>query len=106
MRFGSILNGPFLQVPHAVSGMPVLPQVETEDFAMFLLQTAKEKKGRFAPLRMEGLVDGVNRLVTQAEIDRSFARVQREFGKSSRLTLRRERSGPVEIVRWFVKCFE
>ncbi len=106
MRFGSVLNGPFLHVPHSISGMPILPQVETEDFVMFLLQTAKENKGEFAPLRMEGMVDGLNRPATQAEIDRSFARVRREFGQTDRFTQLAERSAAGEVVRWFVKCFE
>jgi dienelactone hydrolase len=106
VSFRAVLKSPFLHVPHEVLDVPLVPQVEAEDLALMMFRAAKEKNLRIAPFRMEGVVDGLNRPASQADIDASFARFRKEFGATDRLTLRAERSSADEVVRWFVKCFE
>lgn len=105
VNFQSALRSPFLYVPHDTLDVPLLRQVEAEDMAIAAYGEAKAKQYKLNPIRLEGMIDGLNRAASQAEIDRSFAQFRKLYGESP-ITLSAERSGPEETVRWLVKCFD
>ena len=106
VSFSGVLKSPFIHVSEDSLELALLRGFENEDYAIAAYRLAKDNGRALNPVRLEGLVDGSNRVASQAEIDRSFARFQREFGEMSRIALRAERSNAEDVVRWFVKCFE
>jgi dienelactone hydrolase len=95
VSYRSLLESPFLYVPHDVVEPGFLAKMDLDEIAR-----------RFAPrhLKMEGLINGSNLTVDQATMETSFAQTAKAFKTNAdRLQFRVPRSTDVEIAAWFAK---
>ncbi len=86
VSYRALLEGPFLCLPHDAVEPGFLAKMDLDETAH-----------RFAPrpLKMEGLIDGLNRTVDEATLRASYARAER-------VQLRAQRSTDAEIAAWLV----
>jgi cephalosporin-C deacetylase-like acetyl esterase len=94
VSYVSVLESPFVQLPHDC----VVPGVfETGDLPELVAALSPR------PVNLEGLVDGVNRIVTEDKIKATYVRATQRYDDedaSEKLTLQRERSSPA---KWMIK---
>jgi dienelactone hydrolase len=90
--YRSLLEGPFLYIPHDTIEPGFLAQMDLDDLAR-----------RFAPrpLRMEGLIDGLNRTATEAAVKASYPRTNAAYQTQPQsLHVAVRRSSDAEIATW------
>jgi cephalosporin-C deacetylase-like acetyl esterase len=90
----SVLESPFVQLPHDC----VVPGVYSTGDLPELVATMSPR-----PLRLEGLVDGVNRIVTEDKLKATYARAIERYetdDASKKLSIQPERSSPAE---WLIE---
>jgi hypothetical protein len=95
--YQSLLQSQFLYVPHDA----IVPGALT---AGDLCDVATAQAPR--PLRLEGLVDGLNRRVAQKELDRTYAPTRAAYqaaGAAQRFVLRSEPASQEEVARWLIE---
>jgi hypothetical protein len=84
----SVLESPFVQLPHDC----VVPGVfETGDLPELVAALAPR------PVKLEGLVDGVNRIVTEDRLKVTYARASERYedeNANHSLSIQQERSSP------------
>jgi hypothetical protein len=90
----SVLESPFVQLPHDC----VVPGVfETGDLPELVATLAPR------PLKLEGLVDGVNRIVTEDRLKVTYARAIERYERdeaSKQLSIQQQRSSPAD---WLIE---
>jgi dienelactone hydrolase len=90
----SVLDSPFVQLPHDC----VVPDVfHTGDLPELAASLAPR------PVRLEGLVDGVHRIVTEDRLKATYARAMERYAQAradQALAVRQERSSPAA---WFIE---
>jgi dienelactone hydrolase len=94
VSYRSLLESPFLYVPHDVVEPGFLARMDLDELAR-----------RFAPraLKMEGLIDGLNRTVAGATLEQTYTRASAAYrATSSRLQLSPQRSTDAEIATWLI----
>ena len=94
--YQSLLESPFLHVPHDALLPGVLTVGDLPDLVTFL-----------APrhVRLDGLVDGLNRRVSDKRLAEIYAPAVAAYGASmhaDRLTVRMEPASDEQLVKWFV----
>jgi hypothetical protein len=95
VSYRSLLGSPFLYLPHDVVEPGFLAKMDLDEVAR-----------RFAPhhLKMEGLIDGLNRTVDQSTMQTSFSRTTEGYKKyADRLQLGVQGSTDAEVADWFAK---
>ncbi len=94
VSFQSVLESPFVQLPHDC----VVPGVfETGDLPELAAALAPR------PVRLEGLVDGVNRIVTEAKLKATYARAIERYemdNDGKKLSIQPQRTSPAE---WLIE---
>ena len=92
--YQSVLESPFVQLPHDC----VVPGVfQTGDLPELVAALAPR------PVRLEGLVDGVNRIVTEDRLKVTYARAIERYDDENageKLTIRPQRTSPAE---WLIE---
>jgi hypothetical protein len=94
--YQSLLESQFLSVPHDAIVPGALTAGDLADLAAAAAPT---------PLRLEGLVDGLNRRVSAERLGRDYAVARAAYkaaGASDRLTLNAEPAPPEEVARWLI----
>ncbi|HZL86836.1 MAG TPA: hypothetical protein VFB96_00555, partial [Pirellulaceae bacterium] len=90
----SVLESPFVQLPHDC----VVPGVYLTGDLPELVATLAPR-----PVRLEGLVDGVNRIVTEDRLKVTYARAIERYaadGDDKKLAIQQQRSSPAE---WLIE---
>ncbi|MEX2027760.1 MAG: hypothetical protein WEH44_10665, partial [Pirellulaceae bacterium] len=94
VSYQSVLESPFVQLPHDC----VVPGVfETGDLPELVAALAPR------PIRLEGLVDGVNRIVTEDRLKVTYARAIERYddeNANANLSLQQQRTPPAE---WLIE---
>ncbi|MCI0380841.1 MAG: hypothetical protein L0215_24935 [Gemmataceae bacterium] len=95
VSFRSLLRSPFLYVPHDAIVPGILTVADVEDLVAALAPR---------PVRLEAMVDGLNRRVEVAKIggDFDFARAAYKSAEN-RLVLQSEASAPEAVARWLLE---
>jgi hypothetical protein len=94
--YQALLRSPFLYVPHDALVPGALTAGDLADVAAALAPR---------PLRLEGLVDGLNRRVPARELDEGYAPARAAYGAAGAqdsLTLNAEPAAPEEVARWLL----
>jgi dienelactone hydrolase len=94
--YQALLGSQFLYVPHDVLVPGALTAGDLGDVAAAVAPR---------PLRLEGLVDGVNRRVAQGDLNTAYAPARASYraaGVRERLSLRAEPASPEEAARWLL----
>ncbi len=93
VSYQSVLQSPFMYVPHDAIVSGALEVGDWTDLAAALAPRS---------LRLEGMVDGLNRRVSQEALAKAYTSVRDAFrGTPDRFTLRAEPSSPGEVGDWF-----
>jgi hypothetical protein len=93
VSFRSVLDSPFVHVPH--DALPV---------DMFSAGDLPDRWAHLAPkpLRLEGLVDGTNRRVTGAKLDAALKPVREKYAKGG-LDVKEDYSSDAELAKWIIE---
>jgi dienelactone hydrolase len=98
VSYRSLLESPFLYVPHDVVEPGFLAKMDLDEVAR-----------RFAPrpLKLEGLINGLNLTVDAAALRTSYGRTTEAYGAyANRLQLQPQRSSDGEIAAWLNKVLK
>jgi len=91
VSFRSILDSPFCYFPHDAVIPGILTVMDLDEFA-----AANRNRG----LRMEALVDGLNRRADQRTLAKAYERATKSRRAKDLLVLRDEPSSPAEVAAW------
>lgn len=94
--YASLLDGPCCYVPHDAIVPSVLREDDLVDLAFFAAPR---------PILLEGLVDGQNRRISQAEAERRYAFASSTYeakGAAKQLRLDQQPSHPTSIADWLI----
>jgi hypothetical protein len=94
VSYQSVLASPFVHVPHDAIVPGALTTGDCADLAAALAPRS---------VRLEGLVDGLNRSISQKELDKVYAPARRSYQNTravQRLVLDAEISSPEGLARW------
>lgn len=92
VSFRSMLESPFCYFPHDAVIPGVLPVAEMETLAL-----ANAKRG----LRLEGLVDGLNRRVDEKTLEKAYRAARFSRPAHNLMVLRGNPADPMEVANWF-----
>ncbi len=96
--YRSVLDSSFVHVPHDALEPGMMAKFDLPEVA-----------GRFAPrpLKLEGLINGRNQAVADADLKATYAPTHSAYEKNAdRFTVRAARSSDKEIAAWFVKALQ
>ena len=92
VSFRSVLDSPFVHVPHDALPVNVFRAGDLPDLWAHLAPK---------PLRLERLVDGTNRRVTGDRLDKALQPVKDAYAKGG-LVVKEEYSSDVELAKWVI----
>lgn len=92
VNYRSVLNSPFVHVPHDALPINVFRAGDLPDVWAHLSPK---------PLRLEGLVDGTNRRVTGERLDKELRPVKAAYAKGG-LVVKEDYSSDAELAKWII----
>ena len=93
VSYASVLESPFLYVPHDVVVPGALTVGDVSDVAAALAPR---------PLRLDALVDGLNRRVPQKRLDQEYAGTDQSYSAGRSFVASQDPASPGEVAGWFV----
>jgi dienelactone hydrolase len=93
VSFRSVLDSPFVHVPHDALPVNVFRAGDLPDIWALLAPK---------PLRLEGLVDGANRRVTGDRLEKALRQVAEAY-KKGRLVVKEDYTPDAELAKWIVE---
>jgi len=93
VSFKSLLDSPFCYFPHDA----VIPGIlQSDNYGLADIAKMHEQRG----LRLEGLVDGLNRRVDQKAIEKEYRNVMFSRPAHNLMVLRERPSAPADVAAW------
>jgi hypothetical protein len=93
VSFRSVLDSPFVHVPHDSLPVNIFRAGDLPDICAHLAPN---------PLRLEGLVDGTNRRVTGDRLEKALRQVAEAY-KKGRLVVKEDYTPDAELAKWIVE---